>query len=782
MILMRTLSSKITFLVGIMSLVLTSLSALYVIDNEYRVRRQALLASFETLIASSSNQQRLALHFHDSPSIETIVDSFFERQSLLYVALYQPDGTLIIERASPEYSDSPPALDSIRKDVTPFEKGLVKRVVATTGERVMDMTLPIFSFTSPINTTISRNDFMVQLTNLENGEGSHLLAHINLGISEAPMRDAIKLFAGYLAGICLLIVIASIVISRMITARVTKPLTRLVSLAGDISSGKLDKISISGSSEIQEIAAKLNSVIDSLSTHKTQIDVDNRLLGMQVEERNKQLSTRSDELNSAKKDISDGEQRLQKLAYLDTVTALPNRRYFDEQFQLLLDIAIREQHILAMIFVDIDNFKRINESLGHSAGDQLLKEVAHRLKDNVRDTDIISLEGSGKNIVSRFGGDAFTVILNKIDQPKSVEIVVGRFLVALAQPMNIDGHEVVITLSIGIALSPVHGSDTGTLLSCADTAMHHAKKAGKNGYRIYSDDMAKASVEHLKLEADLRKAIKQNELELYFQPQVNIDTGEIIGAETLVRWNHPELGFIPPLEFVTLAEQCGLIIEMGDWVLVQACKYMKEFLEKGLNLQNISINVSGLQFGTDFNARLHQILDELELDPRSIIIELTEGIIMDNVQQTIDQLVELKSLGVGLSVDDFGTGYSSLSYLARFPLSELKIDRCFVTEFDKSENDSNLIAAIIAMGLGLNLDIVAEGVETPEQFTFLKNNNVKIIQGYLFSKPLPVTEFQILLKHHQFGEQLEALSAGNLPDQARALPGVANPSIDKTLS
>lgn len=779
---MRTLGGKITFLVGTIALVLSSLSAYYIIDNELKTRRQNLLNSFETLVASYNHQTQFALHYRDNTSVEAISDKLFEQQALRHLALYWPDGTLVIKRSRQDYSATGSSFESVREGILPFDKGVSRRVIAETEERVIDLILPVFSITSAVNNTISRPDFLALLANPEKGEDSHLIAYMHLVISETSMLAAVKSFAGYLAGICLLLIISSTVVTAVIARRVTKPLNKIVSIVGDIATGKLDKISVDGPGEIQEIAAKLNAVIGSLEIHKTQIDVDNRLLSMQMEERNKQLSTRSDELDSAKKDISVGEQRLQKLAYLDTVTALPNRRYFDEQFQLLLNIAIREQHILAMIFVDIDNFKRINESLGHSAGDLLLRAVAVRLKHNVRDTDVISHEGALKNVVSRFGGDAFTIILNKLDQQKSVEIVAERFLVALSQPMDIDGHEVVITPSIGIALCPTHGTDTGTLLSRADIAMHHAKRAGKNGYQIYSDEMVKASVEHLQLEADLRKAIKSNELELYFQPQVNIETGEIVGAETLLRWNHQELGFIPPLEFVTLAEQSGLIIEMGDWVLVQACKHMKEFQDKGLKLEGISINVSGLQFGPKFNNRLQQILDEVGLDPRSITVELTEGIIMDNVQQTIDQLLELKSLGVGLSVDDFGTGYSSLSYLAKFPLDELKIDRSFVIEFDKSENDSNLIAAIIAMGQSLNLHIVAEGVETAEQFEFLKGNNIKVIQGYLFSKPLPVMEFQILLKHHQFAEQIESLSSATESEQDLALPGVANPLIDKSLS
>ncbi len=500
----------------------------------------------------------------------------------------------------------------------------------------------------------------------------------------------------------------------------------------------------------------ISMVLSELNSYKARIDVDRQLLSMKVDERTTQLSKRNKELSQAVKQVTQTKNRLRQLAYYDGLTSLPNRQLFTEQLQLLLSMSRRDESLLALLFVDLDNFKRINDSLGHAAGDILLKEVAVRLSNCLRDTDLISQNyDSGVKIdVSRLGGDEFTVVLNKIDSRESAGVVAQRLVDSLQAPMLIEGQEVVITPSIGIAVAPDDADTVEDLLKRADTAMYHAKTHGKNTYSYYTNTMKSSGVGRLKLESDLRKAVERNELVLHYQPQVNIDTGEIIGAEALVRWEHPQHGLVPPGRFIPLAEEMGLIVEIGAWTMIEACRQSKLFSKQGLELPKIAVNVSSLQFNPAFIELVKQVLKDSELPAHKLELELTEGVIMSNAESSVEALHELKKLGVSLSVDDFGTGYSSLSYLSRFPLDELKIDRSFVIDYDKSENNASLVTAIIAMGKSLNLRMVAEGVEDISQFNFLRDNGIQVIQGYLFSKPLPADKFTTLLRRGGFSGQI----------------------------
>ena len=540
-------------------------------------------------------------------------------------------------------------------------------------------------------------------------------------------------------------------------------------MADEVASGGLAKpVQVQGSSEIKEIATILNGIVSGLSSYKTRMDVDHQLLSMKVEERTSQLTRRNQELNQAVKEVTETKDRLRQMAYYDSLTTLPNRRLFTEQLDLLLRLAHRNDEMLGLLFIDLDNFKRINDSLGHRAGDLLLREVAARLSGCVRDSDVVAhyVESGPRIDVSRLGGDEFTVVLNQLQAADDAALVAQRLIDALVMPVVVEGHELVVTPSIGIAVSPRDAADVDGLLKAADTAMYHAKARGKNNYLFYSGDMDAAGVDRLQLEADIRKALEQEEFVLHYQPQVDTRTGAVVGAEALIRWEHPEKGMIPPFKFIPLVEEMGLIHQMGEWVLREACRQMQSFEARGVKLPKVAVNVSALQFNPAFIRSVQKILLETGLDPARLELELTEGVVMDDGKSTLQGLDELKELGVSLSIDDFGTGYSSLSYLSRFPLDELKIDRSFVIEFDKSENDASLVVAIIAMARSMSLRLVAEGVETLEQYRFLTRNGAHIIQGYLFSKPVPADELQPLLAPWHFMEQIHQLEGAGMPEPA----------------
>lgn len=431
------------------------------------------------------------------------------------------------------------------------------------------------------------------------------------------------------------------------------------------------------------------------------------------------------------------EEMIKQMAYYDSLTGLPNRVLFNDRLALALAQAHRNQQMLAIMFLDLDHFKTINDTLGHPIGDRLLQGVAQRLTSCIRESDT----------VARLGGDEFMLLLPGIVQADDVVKVAQRILENLKSPFYFDGHELHISTSIGIVLYPNDGGDAKTLLKNADSAMYHAKEQGRNSYQFYTSTMNEKAFERLTLENNLRRALEREEFIVYYQPQVSLKTGQIVGMEALVRWQHPEWGLVAPIKFIPLSEETGLIIPLGEWVLHKACLQNKAWQDAGFLSLRVAVNLSTRFFKRkDLIEMVARILEETKLDPNYLELEVTEGAIMENVEITIKTLRELKEMGVSLSIDDFGTGYSSLSYLKRFPIDTLKIDRSFVQDIVKDPDGTAITTAIIAMGHSLKLKVIAEGVETEEQLAFLYSNQCDEIQGYLFSKPVPAKAFTQLLQ------------------------------------
>ena len=449
-------------------------------------------------------------------------------------------------------------------------------------------------------------------------------------------------------------------------------------------------------------------------------------------------------------DISErlaNQERIHQLAYFDPLTHLPNRRLLQDRATQALVGAEREDSQLALLFIDLDRFKKINDSLGHSAGDQLLKEVAQRLLDCVRRADT----------VARLGGDEFVVLLQKASAEGCVEVA-RKILEAVSRPFVVDQHELGVTPSLGISLFPRDGQDFETLLKHADTAMYHAKEAGRNTYQFFADEMNTVVLEHLILENSLRQGLERDEFILHYQPLVNIADGCIVGAEALIRWQHPHLGLISPAKFIAVAELSGLIVPIGEWVLREACRQNQSWRAAGLPEISIAVNISSVQFRGDQCRRLEQcvrsIMEHCDFGTGWLELELTEGILMDHGKETIETLDNLSALGVRLAIDDFGTGYSSLSYLKRFPIDKLKIDQSFVRDLVTDPDDRAIAAAVISMGHSLRLKVIAEGVEQAEQLEILAEQGCDEVQGYHFSRPLPADEFAELLRQQPYLKEI----------------------------
>jgi diguanylate cyclase (GGDEF)-like protein len=442
---------------------------------------------------------------------------------------------------------------------------------------------------------------------------------------------------------------------------------------------------------------------------------------------------------------------LDRLTNFDALTGLYNRQMFIDHLDLTLRQATRHHgRTGALLHINIDRFKKVNEALGPALGDQLLQAVARRLEQCVRNTDTLARIGTETAAlsVSRLGGDEFGVLLVEIDKAENTIVVAQRLLDMMIAPFNIGGHELFSTCSIGISVFPADGTERELLVKNAATALQFAKQHGGNTYSFYSPDLKNRSLLYLNLHGELRRAIDREELRLYYQPKIETQTRRLIGAETLLRWQHPSRGNVSPGEFIPLAEETGLIVDIGAWVFAEACGQIRAWQAAGLHPPKIAVNISGRQFmDKDFLPSIQDILKDTGADPSHLQIELTESMLMGNARGNILILQQLKDLGLKLSVDDFGTGYSSLSYLRRFPIDELKIDQSFLVDINAPGMDSSasIVIAIIALAHSLGLRVIAEGVETEAQWQFLRDHGCDECQGYLFSKALPASEFTAML-------------------------------------
>jgi diguanylate cyclase (GGDEF)-like protein/PAS domain S-box-containing protein len=440
------------------------------------------------------------------------------------------------------------------------------------------------------------------------------------------------------------------------------------------------------------------------------------------------------------RDITDrraAEERIRFLAYHDALTELPHRTLFQDRLVNALSDARRRKERVALLFLDLDRFKDINDSLGHACGDIVLKDIAHRLKDCARLPDT----------VARVGGDEFLILLNNVADAAKVAIAAQRIMHAMSAAFFVEGHSFHMGCSIGVSMFPEHGLDGDTLIQNADAAMYFAKESGRGNIRFFTDEMNTQAAERLTIDQDLRAALVREEFFLVYQPQMEIESGRITGFEALIRWQHPTQGLIPPDKFISIAENNRLILPIGEWVLRTACAQTRKWQDDGLPAASVAVNVSPVQFHQEgFCALIRRVLNETGLSPQYLELELTEGLLLSNANVTLSVLHELKEMGLKLAIDDFGTGYSSLSYLRQFPVDKLKIDGSFVRDVALGQGNAAITTAIISMAKSLHLKVIAEGVENESQLRFLRDHQCDEIQGYYLSKPIGADEAAFMLQ------------------------------------
>lgn len=554
----------------------------------------------------------------------------------------------------------------------------------------------------------------------------------------------LKAISYYLIAFVILGIIFSILMIWLLRILIIKRLERLDSDVAEIS----DKNELSrrvdekGNDELSSVSKQINNMLTIIEASHLKLEHRVKERTHELQKTNIQLQQEIAERKSVEKELIIHKEHLVRLAHYDGLTSLPNRVFFNEMLTKSLNHAKRHKKMFAILFIDLDRFKTINDALGHPMGDRVLKEIANRFTTVLRAGDVLS----------RLGGDEFIILLNDIDHPKFASPVAEKILKLCADSIKINTYEFFITTSIGISIFPNDGISLEDLLRNADMAMYKAKRAGGGIYQYYTKEMNQEAHEHIQLEAALRKAITNNEFILYYQPQLNLADGVITGVEALIRWEHPEVGMISPAKFIPLAEETGLIMQIGEWALREACRANKSWQDQGYQPISVAVNLSPKQFRhQDIDHLVAMILADTGLDPQYLELEITETAVMDNVETAISRLKDIKAMGVDIAIDDFGTGYTSISYLKQFPVSVLKIDQSFIKGIPNNANDLAITTAVIALAHSLDIKVVAEGVETSEQLQYLADHDCDIVQGYYLSRPLP--EAKILLQLTKITEE-----------------------------
>ena len=767
-----TLVTKINGLASGIALFLVLVMALFSISREYQVELDQYSNEFTVQVMSQPDLQA-SIYLRNKQALTVALDNLLSSTGAISATIHDSLGQRIIrrEKAGAE-AQQEPLLSVLLPTVTP--SGVERVTLDGNGQQAREgwvsaifssdslthFTTPVFSTFDPQEQTLSSDDLVETIPLEEKTSRRYVMGYVHVAISPRTLITNLAPRLYVTALVSILLILLSGALSYLVARRIAAALSRLVEVADSAAVEWLEEpADFSKGSEIEGIATVLNGMTQSLAKYKASVDDVHEQLGISVEETKTPMDRRTNELDDAVREIVETKARLQKMAYYDSLTSLPNRRLFSAQLDQLLGLAESNGQQLALLYLDLDNFKRVNDSLGHEVGDQLLKEIAARLLHCIRESDLVTHTGNTDSSidVSRLEGDVFTIVLNQVEIAGSASDVAQRIIAAVKEPIFVDGHELAVSCSVGIALAPGDASNTKDLLQAADTALFHAKKDGKNNFAYYQDHMAAPALDQLRLERDLRGAIERNELSLHYQPQIDSRNGAVVGAEALLRWNHPKHGVIPPLKFIPLAEEMGLIGDVGKWTLEEACRQLRRFGSEGLKLPKITVNISALQFNSTLIPTVKEVLNEFSTDPGRLQLELTEDVILEDVANSVRAFNGLKALGVKLSIDNFGTGYSSLRYLGTLPLDELKIDRSFVMKSQSNQADANLTIAMIAIAHSMKLDLVAEGVENIKQYRFLRENGADVMQGYLFSAPVSAEKLASLLVPGQFKGQLRKL-------------------------
>jgi len=556
------------------------------------------------------------------------------------------------------------------------------------------------------------------------------------------VHDRLNWFLGIVAAILAVSLLIAFALSSQLQRIITDPLLRLSAIARRISTEKNFALRVAGRrrDELGHLISDFNCMLDEIQARDEQLKTYQAELEDRVAMRTRELEIANNELATSKEQAEAVAKRMEYHAHHDALTGLPNRILLNDRIRVGLAQAHRQQNMLALLFLDLDRFKIINDSLGHTIGDQLLRIISQRLKICLREGDT----------VARLGGDEFMVLLPDIRSASDAGKIGTKIIRSLTEPVSCHGHELHITTSVGISVYPFDGSDAETLVKHADISMYRAKEIGRNKLVYYTAEMNAGSRKKLTLETNLRSALEKQQLHLVYQPKIDITRNTIIGVEALLRWDHPTLGYVSPLDFIPIAEESGLIIPIGEWVVRTAFSQLREWHDAGFGDLTMAVNLSSAQLS---RPGLEDILDSAlansGISADKVELEVTENVAMHNIGSATITLEKLKNKGMSIAMDDFGTGYSSLGYLRKLPVDTVKIDRSFVSEIPESKDDALIAQTIIAMAHSMNLSLVVEGVENVRQLNFFRQQGCRVVQGYLFSKPVPAADILRMLRQQE---------------------------------
>lgn len=723
-------------------------------QREYRIALDSVQQRAETLVTGRPALQ-YSLYSEDEAALQGALADFLSIESVSAGAAFNT-GALITAAPS-------------RGAITTFPIAMLRRGVDTTGTGVASfdeaqqagstgfwpmlfgnrepiyLTLPVFTATNPTQKGLAAEDFARALV-ASDGNGSRVvIGYIGVEVSRTGLMAQTTSRAGSVLLIVTILLAGFLVLLQIFLKRAMQSISRLKTISMALASGEAaDAADIERAGEFSEIARALNKFVKDARNLNQEMSMEKNLFRLQAEHSASELSAKDEELTKIADQVTESREQIRKLASYDRITDLPNRGLFLEHVNRLLRLADRDETHTALLCLSLVNFERIQESMGRNFGDLMLKEVAKRLVGSLRASDMLGhyVDSHQSINVSRLSGDEFAVVLNRLTSSDHAGDIAQRVAEAISRAVKIDGRELFPNPAIGIAVAPRDGNEAELLLKHASAAKHHAAASSTTNHLFYTDQMDTGDGEEFKLAPAIRKAMAANEFNIHYQPQINTTYGSITSAEAFLRWEHPEYGQVSPFKFVPIAEESGLIVELGNWVLTEACRQLKEFREQGLELPRVALNISPQQLSQEFPNQVRDALKEFELEGSSLELGLSEDILARDDGRALYILLELKAMGVHLSLENFGTTPSSFVYISRYPLDDIKIERGFVADCHQREDTHRLVDAVISMANSLGLEAVAEGVETEGEYRHLINHGVRTMRGYLFSRPIPAEELR----------------------------------------
>lgn len=648
-------------------------------------------------------------------------------------------------------------LNTLRRDLSPTDAGLTSLDESGTrsnpgfwqsligNQSPLYISLPVLTATNPSRKGLTPEDFSRALLTRHGNASRVVIGYVALAVDRSVLLERAASGAGRVFLVTAALLGVFLLLMQVLLKRATRSISRLRQLALALASGEaVDATEIENSGEFVDIARALNSAVKEARNRNQEMSMEKNLFRLQAEQSASALSAKDAEINRITEEVTQSREQIRKLASYDRITELPNRGLFLEHVNRLLRLAERDGTRTALVCMSLVNFDRIKESMGRNIGDVMLREVAKRLVGSLQDNELPghSLDTRQNINISRLSGDEFAVVLSGLASNDQAGDVAQRVAAAVAGAVKVEGRELFPNPALGIAVAPGDGNDAERLLKYASAAQHHAAMSSTTSHLFFTEHMDTGDGDEFKLAPAIRRAMAANEFSIHYQPQINTTYGSVTSAEALLRWEHPEYGQVSPFKFVPVAEESGLIIELGNWVLVEACRQLRAFRDEGLDLPRVAINVSPQQLSQDFPGQVHDALRRFGLDGSSLELGLSEDILARDDGRALYILMELKGMGVHLSLENFGTTPSSFVYISRYPLDDIKIDRSFVAECDQREEATKLVDSVIAMTNSLGLVAVAEGVETEGEYRYLANRGVRLMRGYLFSRPIPADELR----------------------------------------